>query len=487
MRLTQLAFIGLSLVACRGGGGDDDDDNPTPDGPPPGGDVTIQEVQNEAMAPGTPVTLSGVVVTAVDAFGAKTGDLWVGEPGGGEFSGVKVFGAPLDQVASLQPGDIVTISNAEKDEFACSGDICGGGVFDPGQSITEIKGAGGGALVVTKTGTGTLPPASTVDAKALSELPDQAARDAELEKWEGVLINLTNARQLGSVSTFGGGAPDQKAFNVTGIVVVESVLSDFPDTAVAGTCYSGIVGIGDYFFDYLLLPTSTDNFTAGGSGCTTLSTATIAEVQDGTATGAVQVNDVFVTGVSFDKKKIWIASSLNAAVDQAVFVFGNAVLADDVVVGAKVDVLGTIQEFNDDANGTALTELTFPAITVKAAPTIPPVPVTGKTAAQLLDPTVGAAHESVLVTLTNVNLMAFGSPTNGFIGTAVQNGTTFGFSTDIQRPPTNMGGGTLALGCYTTITGFWTALQAPAPAATTKPNALGFVPATLGATGAGCN
>ena len=53
MRLTQLAFLGLSLVAaaCRGGGGDDDD-NPTPDGPPGGEDVTIQEVQNDAMAVG---------------------------------------------------------------------------------------------------------------------------------------------------------------------------------------------------------------------------------------------------------------------------------------------------------------------------------------------------------------------------------------------------------------------------------------------------
>src|SRR5690606_1871511 len=82
-----------TTAACRdtSSGGDD---TPMPDGSTPGDDVTIQEIQNDAMSSGTPVTVRGVVVVAVDAFGDRTGDLFVGEPEGGAFSGVKVFNAP---------------------------------------------------------------------------------------------------------------------------------------------------------------------------------------------------------------------------------------------------------------------------------------------------------------------------------------------------------------------------------------------------------
>src|SRR5687767_6157102 len=144
MRKTHLvaALLGLSLIACRGGGGgggDDDDDQP--DAPPVGGDVTIQQIQDDAMPEGTAVELDGVVVTAIDTFGARTGDIWVQEPGGGEFSGIKVFGAPLDVVATLAIGDIVDISNAEKDEFALTTDMTG-------RTVTEIKGAAGGMMSV---------------------------------------------------------------------------------------------------------------------------------------------------------------------------------------------------------------------------------------------------------------------------------------------------------------------------------------------------
>jgi hypothetical protein len=484
MRITTLAFLGLSLLAataCRGGGnGDDDDDNP--DGPPPGGSVTIQEVQDPAMPDLTPVTLEGVVVTAIDTFGAKTGDMWVEEPGGGAFSGIKVFGAPLDVVATLVPGDIVTLSNAQKKEFACMGDICGGGVFRDGLSITEVQGATGpNTLVVTKTGTGPLPPVETVDAKLIDELPTLAERDAEWEKWEGVLINVINARQLTSVTTFGDDNIDQHAFDASGGIVVESVLADI-GAPIAGTCFTGIQGVGDFFFDYLLLPRASTDLVAGGTGCTAQTVATIADVQSGTATGSVVINDVFVTAISFNKKSLWVASSLTAGPNVGLFAFSNgAELDTSVVVGAKVQLLGTAVEFNDDAMGGTLTELTSPAVVVSADAPGTLVPVTNQTVAQLLDPTTAPMFESVLVTLTNVNLTALGNGTNGFIGTAVQNGTSFKFGTEVLRPAVT------DLKCYATITGFWTNMQAPATGATTKPNVFGFIPVTLGAAGAACN
>jgi hypothetical protein len=145
-----------------------------------------------------------------------------------------------------------------------------------------------------------------------------------------------------------------------------------------------------------------------------------------------------------------------------------------------VNVIGTVQEFNDDAMGGSLTEITFPAVTVVAGAPGVIVPVANKTAAQLLDATAGPTFESVAVTLTNVNITALGTTTNGFVATAVQNGTTFKVGTDILQ------GAEMPVGCYTTITGFWTNLEAGAMGATTKPNAMGFIPQTLGAIGAGC-
>ena len=123
MRLTS--FLALSSLALARAAARDSNNNT--DGNT-GGDgsrlrrpVTIQEVQNDAMPPGTPVTLHGVVVTAIDNFGAKIGDIWVEEPEGGPFSGVHVFGAASTDVAALAVGDIVDITGAVKDEFALTG------------------------------------------------------------------------------------------------------------------------------------------------------------------------------------------------------------------------------------------------------------------------------------------------------------------------------------------------------------------------------
>src|SRR5512135_612823 len=123
MRITSfIAFstLGLALVACRGS-----NNNKTVDSPGGGdtisGAVKIQDVQNDQMAPGTPVSLSGVVVTAIDNFGGKVGDIWVEEPEGGMFSGIHIYKADPTAVAGLAVGDIVNVTGAVKDEFALSG------------------------------------------------------------------------------------------------------------------------------------------------------------------------------------------------------------------------------------------------------------------------------------------------------------------------------------------------------------------------------
>ena len=350
-RLANLALLSTGLVfglfACRGGGSGDDNP-PMPDAPI-GGSVKVKDVQADTMPKGTAVELKGVIVTAIDTFGARTGDFWVEDPEGGAFSGVKVFGAPLDQLAALQVGDIVDVTNGEKDEFALTSDMSG-------RTVTEVKGAGGGMLTVTKKGTGSVPPPMTVDAKMIATL-DKASREMEWEKWEGVLIKVTNARELAAAKTFGSNPDvDSHEFRITGIARVQSVLADLNADADFGVCYDSITGVGDYFFNDLILPRATSDIVSGGTGCNPLATTV---VQSQTTPGAelAKLTNVVVVGrddIGTTTKGYWVADSATAAVNAGVYVFtGSTAAPANFTIGAVVDVQGFMSEF--DVNGAGMT------------------------------------------------------------------------------------------------------------------------------------
>src|SRR4051812_30312477 len=203
MRLpTLLACLAVSasvVIACRGG----DDDTKTPDGGGSngsGGFVKIQDVQNDAMPPQTPVALHNVVVTAVDLFGDKKGDIWVEEQGGGKRSGVHVFNAG-DQVQQLMVGDVIDLKGAIKSEFA----LTGSNADMTGRTTTELEPANGGMITITKLGMNAPITPDHVDALAIGQMYDptmaalgggQAFSDA-WEDWEGVLIELDNVSAQG--------------------------------------------------------------------------------------------------------------------------------------------------------------------------------------------------------------------------------------------------------------------------------------------------
>jgi hypothetical protein len=405
MRMTLLALVGTSLIACRGGGNGPGDEAQPDSLLPVAQVVSVQDIQNDALPVRTPVTLEGVVVLAIDSFGARTGDMWVGEPEGGAFSGIKVFGAPLDQIATLQPGDIVTIANAEKDEFACTEQICGR-AFDRDNSITEIKGAGDrGVLSVLKTGNGPLPPAVEIDAKAIDALPIEA-QEAEWEKYEGVRVKILNARQLSFESAFGDQADDQHAFKATGGIEVQSLISSLDAAANLDTCYEAMTGIVDYFFSFKLLPADPADLVGAGAGCnaSTLTTATAATVQRGEATGTVLLRNVVVTARDdLGSKGIYVADVGQAAEHNTVLVFGT--FPPEMVVGSTVMMLGTIKEFDtgETPAGDTLTELTSTSgILVDASPIeVRPVTVTVD---QVNDIATGEPFESVLVKATTLRV-----------------------------------------------------------------------------------
>ncbi len=450
-----ISMLGLSLVACRGSSGDDTNNPPDAPGTGPdaaGGFVTVQQIQNDAMPPGTAISVKGVVVTAIDNYGTKTGDMWIEDPAGGPFSGVHVFGGPVATIATLQLGDIVTITGGVKDEFALSTDTSG-------RTLTEI-GAGANGMMITKTGTGTVPAPAVVDALMIGQLTTQAMRDAQWEMWEGVLITVNKVSAFNTPKCVGTACTDAtlQEFDITGQAVVESSLAAFPTSGIAlNTCLTSVTGVEDYFFDYEILPRTTAELVTGGTGCpaseqaagTSPGTCTDGIDNDGNGfidcmdlgcevganawlgatcgatdtmcgcstnfptnsvtalntattlpTTPVILHNVFVTAVS--TKGIWVSDSLTAAANGGVFVFGTVTPAP--TVGQKLATLqGTVAAFNPSKLTTGFqTQLEVEKATPGAATTggtLVPISLTASAAGDL---TNGKSYAGSLVKLSTV-------------------------------------------------------------------------------------
>lgn len=448
-----LAVVTSWLVAgaaCRS-----DSDKPDVDAPPAGPtEKTIQNVQSDALADGSEVLLQGVIVTAIDSFGARTGNFYVQEPGGGPFSGVLVFGAKVADVATLSIGDVVDISNAEKDEFLPPGDTTG-------RTVTELKPISGGTMVITKSGKVTPPAPYELPLLQIAAMP-AAMRDAELEKWEGVPVVARNIAQLTATRVVGSTDPTFFEFNTNGTVRVDTSLAAFPSGLAADSCLASVTGMGDYFYNYKILPRSTSEVVTGGTGCpapeagatackngmdddldgfpdcgdfscqqdftsTCQVNATVAQTQLGTyppnaaAPNLVLLTDVFVNAVTTSTdstrqnlKSVWVSDSRTAAPSAGVQVFvGRGTIPAEVVIGATIDVVGTVVEFdNTGSSGDKLTEITNPALRFKAAPADPLTPISGVAITVAKD--IGAAgepYEGTLMTFTNLKVTAINTTT----------------------------------------------------------------------------
>ena len=352
--------LALGLGACRSSSKDNPDSGMNNGDGQNGDDTSIYDIQDPTnkIQIGQQVNVRGVVVTAIDNYGAKKGDFWVEEPAGGAYSGVHVYGASLSDVAAIQVGDLVDVTGGVKNEFALTGSNA-----DPtGRTVTELQPASGGSIAVAKVGDGTVPDPAAVDALAIGTMADPADQDAEWEKWEGVLVKLDNVAVVGSVQQIGGSMPDPllQKFPVTGPVYAESSLAAFPTPAVAaGDCLTSITGVEDYFYDYLILPRSIDEVATGGASCPAPETGTAACgdgvdndanghadcgdyscitdptvtatcVQDTTVsainmgtnpTPAVNLKSVYVTGIAFNQKNLWVADDLAGAQYNGVYVY----------------------------------------------------------------------------------------------------------------------------------------------------------------------
>ncbi|MBL8627259.1 MAG: hypothetical protein JNK64_38570 [Myxococcales bacterium] len=456
-----LSFAALAAVstACRDTGGTGDDTNiDAPLGPDSAqGGLTIQEIHADAMVPGTPVELKGKVVVAIDNFGSRKGNFWVAEEGGGEFSGVLVFGAPVEQVALLAVGDKVDITGAEKSEFALAADTSG-------RTTTELVPVSGGAMTVTKVGTGTVPAPHVIDAAILTNM-DEATRYAEYEKWEGVLTRVENVSVVGGIAQIGGTMPDPtfREFVVTGALHVDSSLANIPsvndgggatDLVHTGDCLASVTGMGDYFFSYKILPRATNDIALNGTGCPAPQSPPITDIQSGTITAGTVVNldNVVVTAIAFNKKNLWVSDAAQAAPNNSIYVFrgsGAAVLPAEIVIGAHVNVSGTVAEFNGNDGGDTLTQIANnPSVTLNPAAATAPLPLEGVSVATLSG-AQAEQYESVLVKLTNIRLTGAVPAAQPYQRAMTDGTTTFISDDDIIRQQDAVGT------CFSSIVGVW--------------------------------
>ncbi|HEX4417998.1 MAG TPA: hypothetical protein VH165_08875 [Kofleriaceae bacterium] len=413
---------------------------------------TIQDVQKDDTSNiGTAVELHGVVVTAVDKFGMRNGEVWVEAPEGGPRSGIAVFGAPLSQVTNLAAGDLVDITGAVKSKFVITGDTTG---------VVELVAPSGGMMTFTKTGTGTVPAPAVVDALAIGVMATDDARQAAWRQWEGVLIQLSNVAAAAAPSCIKskGTCTDVDSFGVTGVIKVESSLSAFPAAGVqGGDCFASVTGIVDYAFGYLIYPRTTNEMMTGGTACiiekstgttnlctdgldndgngfsdckdfgcevgpgawlgascaatdttcgcsANLPTTGVNKVNTGTV-GAVLLHNVIVTAVG--TTGYWVADAAQAVANGGLFVLTNAVPDVSIVIGAQ---LGTLQgisttfDASKTANTKSLIEISHPTATAVTASGATLLPITTATAATLADPTNGAPFAGSLVQLANLKV-----------------------------------------------------------------------------------
>ncbi len=481
--LVATLALALSAAACRGGeGGDDDDDAPDASVNPD--DVSIYDIQGSLPVDGSAFNVRGVVVTAIDNYGSRRGNIFVQEPGGGAFSGVLVYGADLGQVADLSVGDLIDIEDAVKDEFALTEDTSG-------RTTTELVPPDGGSISVMKVGDGTLPAPEAVDALAIGQLATVEARNDEWEKWEGVPITLTNVAILTSLRSIDEDDPTFVEFQVTGPMRVDSSLAALIDPATRGECLASVTGIGDYFFNYKILPTGPDAIVTGGAGCpaeeateaacadgidneadgfadcadfscqvleacqtdTTIADVQMGVVADGTP---VHIGVAYVTAIhDFGTSRgFWAADAVQGAIYNGVYVFTGATVPAGVAIGATVELTATVDEFDlgvggAPAEGDTLTELdarAAGAVVVTAGANVP-LPLTGVAVNTLDSITAGEPYEGVYVQLSNMRVTA--AP--GFDVLTITNGTD---TIDLDDEAYNYAAATYPVGtCFTTISG----------------------------------
>lgn len=212
---------------------------------------TVQQVRDPQTPVSTPVELTNVIVTAVDLYGGRIGELWVQQPGGGMGSGIKVYGAERSEVALLGIGDVIDVTGGQKSHFTNANDLTG---------RFEIQVSPLQELHIARTGATATPVITPLNWVGISNQTGSQL-DEERAKWAGTLVRATMIPALEPPMTLAAD-PTLQQFAVPGFHV-QSLLAPFPSGIDTGTCFQWIVGVIEYNYNYYIQPPTTADVMMG--------------------------------------------------------------------------------------------------------------------------------------------------------------------------------------------------------------------------------
>jgi hypothetical protein len=212
---------------------------------------TVQQVRDPLTPVDTPVELSNVIVTAIDLYGNRIGELWVQQPGGGMYSGVKVFGTDPADFGLLAVGDVVSVLGGKKAFFTNASDLSG---------RKEIQVAPMQTLHVTKLGNTATPVIAGMDWLTISNQTGPELDEAR-ERWAGALVRVMTITAMGAPTQIAAD-PTLTQFPVPAFFV-QSLLSAFPGGIDNGTCFASITGVVEYNHNYNIQPRTTADVVVG--------------------------------------------------------------------------------------------------------------------------------------------------------------------------------------------------------------------------------
>jgi hypothetical protein len=193
--------------------------------------TSVRELRDPTVPADTLVELSDVVITAIATD--APGQLWVQDHGGGFGSGVHIFGGVLSELSALAVGDVIAVTNAQKQLRQ----------FD-GTSSREVAVVqrSGGVLGLAKTGANIPPTITTVTVDALAALTPSELT-AELDRWAGTLVAMQPTRVTAG--------PDASGLYSMGPLRLSSLTGELPDLVI-GTCLMSVIGVVQYSSGYVV-------------------------------------------------------------------------------------------------------------------------------------------------------------------------------------------------------------------------------------------
>ncbi len=180
--------------------------------------ATIQELQTDVYPVDTLQNLTGVVVTAVNAFSSN--GYWVAEAPYDALNGIYAYGPNADVVV----GDIIDIVD---------------GLYVEYNDLSEIKTF---EAVVTVSGTMAVPAPTIMTAAELY---------ADPEAWEGCQITISDGMMVTEIGSYG----QWYATTLGGEVIMFDDYMFDDETVVLGDCYDNVTGAWHYAYgDFKMQP-----------------------------------------------------------------------------------------------------------------------------------------------------------------------------------------------------------------------------------------